>query len=89
MKTRLEDKRTQLILKPGDLVGHKLYGKEWLAVVIRLDAASSRLAKKVEVRMIPGSDYENFFSGRHKYRTGSGRGWISIRWLLEVKGSFS
>ena len=75
-------------VKVGDLVNHLLYGREWLAVVLKTSESKDTLTNKEKalVQMVPGSRYENFFK---KYtvsvKISESQGWVSCNWLLCVE----
>ena len=74
-------------LKVGDMVYHLLYGREWLGVVIEIDNEKkglSKLRRKALVHMVPGSEYCCHFDKAYSKRVSSGRGWVTMTWLVKV-----
>ena len=83
-------------IKPGDLVFHLLYGKEWIAIFIRemtilekksniKDTSSNR--EMMLVSMLPGLKYENFFASHalRNYKMSDSVGFVSKNWLLKLE----
>ena len=75
-------------LQVGDLVYHVLYGKDWLAMIlstIPYSGSISTRSEKILVKMIPGTEYEDFFEKRPVvFRQGQRRGWVSEHWLIKI-----
>ena len=77
-------------IKVGDLVNHILYGREWIAVVLKFSRKPDALTTKYRalVRMVPGTRYESFF---RKYtesvKETEFQGWVSSNWLIKVEES--
>tara|TARA_R100001509_G_scaffold44375_1_gene24131 strand:+ start:1777 stop:2067 length:291 start_codon:yes stop_codon:yes gene_type:complete len=75
-------------LRVGDLVNHILYGREWIAVVLKISESPDTLTNKhrAMVRMVPGTRYERFFK---KYtdvvKVSEHQGWVSCNWLIKVE----
>ena len=82
-------------IKPGDIVFHLLYGKEWLAIFVRemtvLEKKDSRETsgnrELMLVSMLPGLKYENFFSSHalRNYKMSDSVGFVSKNWLLKLE----
>jgi len=75
-------------LTVGDLVYHILYGRSWLGMIISTDSPSGSFpgrSNKVLIRMIPGTEYGDFFENRPAVlRDGYERGWVSDHWLIKI-----
>ena len=68
------------IVKPGDLVYHLLYGREWLGFLIR--CVMDHKDKMALVHMVPGTAHEyHFRKSLTKFRISDKMGYLSSRWL--------
>ena len=84
-------------LKPGDLVTHVLYGKEWIGVIVsiqeREDIKDCPTRRQVLVQIQPGTKFDGFFNKMvsSKNRITENLGYVSINWLfkLEIKSGQS
>ncbi len=75
-------------LKVGDLVNHILYGREWVAVILKFSRKPDALTTKYKalVRMVPGTRYECFFKKyTQQVKETESQGWVSSNWLIKVE----
>ena len=78
-------------LQIGDLVYHLLYGREWVGIVLSLSADQVRSgldkkAKKTLVRMVPGTEFMDFFNSRPPdVKRDPNCGWVSDHWLVKFR----
>ena len=78
-------------LKPGDLVTHILYGKEWIGVIVSIEERESSVnyidRRQVLVQIQPGTKFDGFFSKMvsSKNRITENLGYVSINWLFKLQ----
>ena len=75
-------------LKVGNLVNHILYGREWVAIILKFSRKPDTLTTKYRalVRMVPGTRYESFFKKyTAKMKETDSQGWVSINWLISLE----
>ena len=78
-------------LKPGDLVTHILYGKEWIGVIVSIeerdDSVNSFARRQVLVQIQPGTKFDGFFNKMvsSKNRITENLGYVSINWLFKLQ----
>ena len=77
-------------LKPGDLVTHALYGKEWIGIIVSIkspekqDSKEIISKKKAVVQIQPGTAHEGFFERTSAAdRVNKNLGYVSIHWLFK------
>ena len=76
-------------LQIGDLVYHLLYGREWIGIILSLGEKKEATKldkdkKQVLVRMVPGTEFSEFFGSRPtSLRESSNCGWITNHWLVK------
>jgi len=77
-------------LKPGDLVTHALYGKEWIGIIVSIRAPDEQETneliskKKALVQIQPGTAHEGFFERTSSAdRVNKNLGYVSIHWLFK------
>ena len=86
---------TRKEIRPGDIVFHLLYGKEWLAIILREMTVMEKKAKTKEtsnrelmlVSMLPGLKYDRFFASHalRNYKMSDSIGFVSKNWLLKLE----
>tara|TARA_B100000282_G_scaffold296171_1_gene277314 strand:+ start:1596 stop:1880 length:285 start_codon:yes stop_codon:yes gene_type:complete len=78
-------------LKPGDLVTHILYGKEWIGVIVSIneieESINSNTRRQVLVQIQPGTKFDGFFDKMvsSKNRVTGNLGYVSINWLFKLE----
>ena len=76
-------------ISEGDLVRHILYGKTWLALVLKVDRERDALSsdQNVLVHMIPGTDYDDYFVKPPVLKKVASplSGWVMKKWLRKIK----
>ena len=78
-------------LKPGDLVTHVLYGKEWIGIIVsiqqREDVQDCPTRRQVLVQIQPGTKFDGFFNKMvsSKNRITENLGYVSVNWLFKLE----
>jgi hypothetical protein len=69
----------------GDLVFHLLYGKEWAALLLKVEKHASETREYALLHMVPGTEYEFWFKKQlKKYRINDRKGYVSYHWLRNL-----
>jgi hypothetical protein len=81
-KMIFNSKKKKLVV--GDLVYHLLYGRDWLAILLKLIAESEESTLAI-VHMVPGTRYERHFEkALTKYHINDSMGYITEHWLRKI-----